>query len=367
MLTDQERQSWALQMLRQEWANINKHTFGRCLKPAVLNLHTGSSKLGYWDRRHGTISILNSLVMEQPWLKVVAVLKHEMLHQYIDEQMKLGDTPPHGKLFQTLSKQFNIEEYEEVGLAPKREVGSEDQQRSLILSKVQKLLSLAQSQEIHEAEAAMGRANALMLKWNLDQRDLNQKRQHAVRHLGQPGKVYLHLKMLACLLRDYFFVDVIWVQSLDPQRCRQGRVLEIIGRPENVDLAEYVYHFILNVGEKHWKNHRRNTGAGSRMNYLYGLICGFYDKCRLEREQFEENQTLVWRGESWLDEVMQRRHPRVRSMSKSKARLDQDSYNAGRQQGKSLVLRKGVKTEKNKKALKSEARLRIDKAPPPSK
>jgi hypothetical protein len=366
MITDQERQSWALHMLQQEWANINRNTFGRCLKPAVLNLHTGESKLGYWDRRHGTISLLSSLVMEQPWLKVVAVLKHEMLHQFIDEQMELGDTPPHGKLFQTLSKQFNIEEYEEVGLAPKGEGSTEEQQRSLILDKVQKLLSLAQSQEIHEAEAAMGRANALMLKWNLDQRDLDQKRQHAVRHLGRPGKVYLHLKMLACLLRDYFFVDVIWVQSLDPQRCRQGRVLEVIGRPENVDLAEYVYHFILNVGEQHWKNHRRNTGVGSRMNYLYGLICGFYDKCRLEREQSEQDRALIWSGEAWLDEVMRRRHPRVRSMSKSTARLDQGSYDAGRKQGQSLILRKGVKADKGKTGLNSGARLRIDKSASPS-
>jgi hypothetical protein len=345
---------------------INRDTFGGVLQAPVLHVHQGREKLGYWDRRHGVISLSAHLLKTEAWCRVIAVLKHEMLHQFIEEQMGMTDVPPHGELFQTLQRQFSIELFEDVGLKQEGEIDHQGQrerdERSQVLDKVQKLLSLAQSQEIHEAEAAMSKANALMLKWNLDQRELHQRRQHEIRHLGKPGKVFLHLKMLACLLRDFFFVDVIWVHSMDVERCKSGRVLEIIGRPENVALAEYVYHFMLNVGEQHWKRHRKDVGVGSRMNYIYGLIAGFHEKCKAEREKSEQDQALVWTGEAWLEEVMRRRHPRTRSMSKSKAQVDRGSFDAGKQQGKKLVLRKGVEHKSQRSALGKGQTWLIDKS-----
>ena len=331
----------ACQELLSEWSYLNQTIFGNSLKRVTVQLHSGKTRLGYWESAHQVISLSKELVFEDSWLRVKAVLKHEMLHQFCDQNMGLRHLPPHGEVFESMRKKFRLETYEEVGL---QAAGlSEQEGRNSILQKVQKLLSLAQSDQIHEAEAAMSKANALMLKWNLQQRDLHQHRKVEIRHVGKPSKIFLHLKMIATLLRDYFFVDVIWVYSFDVHVAKRVRSLEIIGRPENVELAEYVYHYLLNIGESHWKMHRKKTGGGHRMNFLYGLVVGFYDKCKNDRDEQESSaHGLIWRGEAWIEELMAQRHPRMRTMAASQASLDSQSFNAGHSQGEKLILRKGV-------------------------
>lgn len=319
--------------LASAWNQFNRTIFGRSLSAPGFELHSGRSKLGSWDRTTRTISLSEELVFGETWLKTLAVLKHEMLHQFIDESMGGSPDGPHGSMFRALRQRFGIEEYEEVAL------GSSDEASRGIMAKVQKLLALAQSEEVHEAEAAMAKANALMLKWNIDHRGLERERQ--VRHLGRPTRIYLHLKMLGTLLRDFFFVEAIWVESYDPLNAKRGRVLEVMGRPENVEMAEYVFHYLLNVGEMHWKEHRREQGGGKRANYLFGLISGFYDKCRGERHH-QEQEGLIWTGEAWLEAFLKERHPRTRTVRSSGSRIDAGSYEAGRKKGSSMVIHRGV-------------------------
>lgn len=331
----------ALQELKSSWARINREVFGRSLKTPQLSTHRAESKLGHWDGRLRVISLSEKLLRDEPWIRIEAVLKHEMLHQFVHETMGGSNLPPHGKMFQDLRRKFGIEEYEEVGLQP-RDDGPEE---APILSKVRKLLALAQSDEIHEAEAAVSKANALILKWNLDQTDLREKRNHEVRHLGRPGRMLLHLKMIGTLIRDFFFVETIWVMTYDVQKKKHGRVLEIMGLPENVELAAYAYDFILNIGELQFRQHKKERGRGNRHNYLYGLVCGFYEKCQTERESQAE-KGLIWTGESWLNELMRKRHPRTRAVSSSRSNLDYDSFQAGKKDGQKLILKKGVSGKK---------------------
>jgi hypothetical protein len=78
------------------------------------------------------------------------------------------------------------------------------------------------------------------------------------------------------------------------------------------------------------------------MNFLYGMILGFYEKCERGREDLNQNSGLVWKGEPWLQELMKKRHPRTRRTTTSSAVLDERSYLAGKSHGEKLVLRKGV-------------------------
>ena len=38
------------------------------------------------------------------------------------------------------------------------------------------------------------------------------------------------------------------------------RHMEIFGKPENLDLAEYVFHFLYNQGEIHWEKFKKEVG-----------------------------------------------------------------------------------------------------------
>ena len=171
--------------------------------------------------------------------------------------MGAGDVPPHGKMFQHMQRKLGIEEYETVGLNNKRGAGD-----SALIEKIRKLLNLAQSDQLHEAQNAMNMANHLMKKWNIEQIQLKEKKHYHLRELGEPGRVLLVHKMLSAILRDFFFVETIWVQSYHVKKMKWGRVLEVSGLKENVEMAEYVYHYLLNLSEVLWKCHKRRTQRG---------------------------------------------------------------------------------------------------------
>ena len=54
--------------------------------------------------------------------------------------------------------------------------------------------------------------------------------------------------ILAGILSDHFFVEVIWVPVWRPLDGKRGSVLEVCGSPANLELAEYVHAFVNHTG-----------------------------------------------------------------------------------------------------------------------
>lgn len=340
----------ALKTLSLQWEAFNREIFGRSLKKPGFQCHRGRSRLGFWDGRQRFISISEDVLSGEPWYRTLAVLKHEMLHQFVEENMGAKQVPPHGELFQSMRKKFSIEEFEDVGLSHDQS----ENEHSAIIEKIRKLFRLAESEALGEAQNAMKMANQLMLKWNIEQNQLHERRAYQVRQLGKPGRIMLVHKMLSAILRDFFFVETIWVQSYDVRRDKWGRVLEISGQRENVELAEYVYHYLLNLSGQLWKKHN-STNKGHRGNFLYGIMLGFYEKLEEEAQATQgEDQALVWHGDPWLREFFEQRHPRRGQLQSSKMSLDSDSLKAGKNQGRNIVINKGIKTQTDQKHLKSK-------------
>jgi hypothetical protein len=340
----------AIKTLALQWDVFNREIFGRSLKRPGFQLHSGRSRLGFWDAKKRLISISEDILNEEPWYRTLAVLKHEMLHQFIEESMGAQQVPPHGELFQSMRKKFSIEEFEDIGLS----TGQYEDKHSAIIEKIRKLLRLAESEALGEAQNAMKMANQLMLKWNIEQNQLQERRAYQVRQLGKPGRIMLVHKMLSAIVRDFFFVETIWVQSYDVKKDKWGRVLEITGQKENVELAEYVYHYLLNLSEQLWEKHK-SSNKGHRGNFLYGIMLGFYEKLEEEvRTDQVEDQALVWHGDPWLREFFEKRHPRRGQLQSSKMSLDSESLKAGKSQGRNIVINKGIKTNTGQKALENK-------------
>ena len=348
----QDYENAALKTISFQWEEYNRSIFGKSLRRPSFQFHEGRSRLGYWNLKHRVISLSRDILTSEPWYRIVAVLKHEMLHQFIEESMGADQVPPHGEIFQSMRKKFNIEEFEDVGLS--RADQNHKQTQSNILEKIRKLLSLAQSEELGEAQNAMKMANQLMLKWNIEQNQLKEQRAYHIRQLGKPGRIMLVHKMLSAIIRDFFFVETIWVHSYDIAKQKWGRVLEITGQKENAELSEYVYHYLLNLSEQLWKIHRK-TNKAHRGNFLYGIMLGFYEKLQSENDiQTNNHQALVWHGDPWLREYFENRHPRRGSLQSSKMSLHTDSLKAGKAQGKNIVINKGIDGRSQRNSLENK-------------
>jgi hypothetical protein len=325
--------------LLREWYYANTHRFDGLLRPPLLEVVPLGRRLGAWDGRSGTLSLDRDMVLGQPWGVVIGVLLHEMAHQYCDRHLGMP-AEQHGATFRQVCLDRGIDP-SAAGL-PSEAAGEAE---PAVLRRIQKLLALAESPELHEAEAAMAMAQRLMREYNVQIVNEDRARRFSTRQVG-PGMVRmpLYMKLLGSLLSEHFFVYVILVTGLDMRKEGQEvRSLEVTGTPENLDMATYVYDFMIHTGERLWQELRRSRGLKGeleRQRFFAGLVSGFAEKLRLERVRVEETG-LVWVADPRLNDWVDRRYPHRRS-SRSTGAARTEAYDAGRAAGKDLVLNRPI-------------------------
>jgi hypothetical protein len=323
-----------LREIARDYADINWAYFGNRLQPAPLSLSEDRSRLGCFVPEPRRIELSRELVLNQPWGVVVEVLKHEMAHQFVHEVLGHHDESSHGPSFQRTCERLGIDP-RATGLP------CENPRRSPILDRIKKLLALATSPNQHEAETAMRMAHRLMLRHNLEHVSSDAVAgSYGYRHLGRcTGRVLESDRLLAGLLGEFFFVQPIWVSVFRVADQKRVSMLEITGRPENLEMAEYVHGFLQHAAESLWREHKRAHGIQrnvDRRPFLAGVMRGFADKLRDERKS-ERASGIVWVGDPLADQYFRRRHPRIRSTSHGNS-VGSDAGRHGRAAGREIVL-----------------------------
>jgi hypothetical protein len=328
--------------MQQVYDELNRSLFKNRLQRALLMFVEGGQRLGQWCSESRRIELGRQLLLDQGWGALVEVLKHEMAHQYVEEVLGVADEGPHGSAFRRVCQERGIDA-KAAGLPRPGTVDDEQQQ---ILGRIAKLLKLAESSNIHEAETAMSVAQRLMLKYNLEHAMEPASRGYRVVHLGSPtGRVGESDRLLAALLSEHFFVEVIWVPVWRPLEGKRGSVLEVCGTEENVELARYAHAFLADTANRLWDQYRRERelrGNAERREFIAGVIAGFRDKLAREKRR-QQKEGLVWVGDAELLHFMKRRHPHVRWLHAA-ARRRPESFTHGREAGKHIVLHRPVKS-----------------------
>jgi len=230
---------WAL------WVLDSSHK--ELMRKPLFSLGNMKNKLGEWSREKREICLSRNLVLNHPWDAVVEVLLHEMAHQFADEVLGASDEPPHGPTFQRACHLLRAnpkasDKYEPLDERILRESSkSEDR----IMQRVKKLMALAQSQNQHEAEAAMAKAHLLIGKYNVDLLAHEENRNFVSVFVGKPALRHFREEYaLSRLLTDFYFVHGIWMPAYVMDKGKMGSVLEISGTIQNIKIAHYVYDFV---------------------------------------------------------------------------------------------------------------------------
>ena len=329
----------ALRAVRRTYDDLNGTLFGWKLRAPSIELADAESRLGRWNGPVRTIEISRKLMTDHGWGVLVEVLKHEMAHQFVDEVLRVHDEPDHGPAYQKVCAERGIDG-RAAGL-PLAPGGAEEEQ---VLSRIQKLLALAESKNEHEAQAAASAAQRLMLKYNIESVLRGGAHAYGYKHLGKPsGRIGASPRLLASILSDFYFVEVIWVPVWRPLEGKRGSVLEVCGTRHNLELAEYVYAFLTQTAERLWREYKKKEGVGAAHNheaYLAGVMAGFRDRLERERER-SKSEGLVWVGDGELHDFYRARHPSIR-WTRIAARRVGDAYTRGREAGRGIVLHRGV-------------------------
>jgi len=346
----QERAFLERALLREvasTWEELAARHFPNALHAPVFAFADGAVRLGCWNRLHRTISLSRQLVFEQPWSAVREVLKHEIAHQYVDEALRIHDETAHGPAFTRICRAHAFD-----AAAAGLPAGGDGQadQRPPLLRRIMRLLALADSPNLHEAEAAMNEARRLMLVHNIDAAATISSGGYHVRHVG-PVKARrdTSARILAGILSRHFFVSAIWVPSYVPLEARRGSTLELCGTSANLDVAEYVHGFLTETAQRLWRDHKHAGAIRSdrdRRSFLAGVMAGFQEKLGEGARESQARgivQGLVLQADAEREAHLRRRYPRTRR-STSRAMLQPHAYQSGREAGRRVDLHRPVTT-----------------------
>ncbi len=354
-INDKIKTAW-IRQLNVDWKTVNFNSFNNAMRPPSYEISHSGEAMGRWlGGCHRRLSISVNLIKTHSWDCVQEVLCHEMAHQYVEEVLGIRDEVPHGEAFKRVCREKgfdptatgNVQNW----LEKRKNRFTATPENHQILDKVHKLLALAQSPNENEAQTAMTKAHELLLRHNLSLLDTQTKWNYIHKQIGEIGRRDPAKSIIGSILCKFFFVEAIWTFAYDQHSNRRGRILEIYGTPENVEMAEYVYHYLQNISELLWQEYKEKgniDGNRHRRTFIYGLLNGFYHKLD-SKSQENASQKLVWKGDPRLKEFYHQRNPRRTCASSLYSKTCQDAYNSGVSQGKKLVIHKGIRESSNGK------------------
>lgn len=260
-------------------------------------------KWGSWNPSKRRITLSAKLLRNFEWEAVEYVLKHEVAHQIVSEIFEMDCAGvSHGEAWK---RACNM-----VGIDPERCSSYQflskfkGTEGSPMVSKVRKIIIKANdsgaTEEEEEAEIFMQKAREIMLRHDIEMRDVTGKDKVFV---SRPfGKLYKrfpsYLWTLGSLLQEHY--NIKHIRTYGPNSTKR---LELFGEPDNLDIAEYVGHAILNQAdilyERYKKEHKRKRDCGeldwhekyhklSKKAFMEGLLEGYSDKLRRDKEKAEK-------------------------------------------------------------------------------
>lgn len=324
-----------------------KRILGEPLNAPVFRFNHSRTQLGSWNAAEKILTISYYLLDNYEWDVVSYVLRHEMAHMIVSEVWgDIGDNGrAHGELF---AKACDILEISaERVFDPSRDFADKEK----LVSRVQKLFALGESNFKEEADLAVKKAYELMAKHNISAMNMaDLERKFVARPVGE---IYLrvpyYIKRLAGLVKKNYFVECILSNHL--ANGKYYTFVEFFGEPHNVDVAEYVYHFLLLEGERQWSSFRRcvDTRRYTKSAFLEGFYAGFAESLNKERVSVmsvvdPENTLPIGIQDPLLKEKYRSHYP-LTQKTRSKSTTTKQGKMAGFERGRAVKIRQGVTSD----------------------
>lgn len=350
--------AWLSQLTR-EYHDIC-YQYGVRLRLPVLTLNGGTKQMGCWSASDRRLCLSEILIRRHPWSVTLQVLKHEMAHQMCSE-LHNQDDAGHGPLFQACCQRLGLDpSFQRAsgdlaeGIAVMDTASTATEQGRQIIAKIRKLLALGGSDNEHEAALAVQRACELLDRHRLDFDGLAKDQELIHRTIDTGGRTLpVHRKSICAILEASFEVRVICAALYDPLADCSFKTIELLGREEDVAIAEHCYHFLEIRLQTLWEHNRRKYAGNGRIvkkSYYLGLLAGFRET--LERAPQPVHQPARQptpaaglpeiRRQQRLEAFVATRFPRLRRMRGQASSMDRDAYHEALAAGREIVLHRPV-------------------------
>ncbi|MDN3509108.1 MAG: DUF2786 domain-containing protein [Candidatus Neptunochlamydia sp.] len=298
---------------------------GRISYPLQFVVFDHPSNLGHFIPSLYEIGI-NKLYLLESEEEVKNLLRHELAHYitYIEHGEVIAS---HGKEFKAICKRYGWPSVISKAHIPIDKALKNKQ----IVDKVRKLLSLSASPQPEEAKQATLKAKELLSKYNLEITAMDDETA-VIRTLEKKRSSIIKIQAIAAILHTFFVYPVI----------NHGKgilYLEIIGDRVNVEVAEYVAHFLDKHFETLWNEGRKKDpllkGVAAKNAFFRGLATGY------QHQEKPDSKALV-RIEKELIKRVETFYPHL-ATSKQNPIYSERATKIGEHFGEKLKIREGIK------------------------
>jgi hypothetical protein len=316
--------------------------------PISIVCFEGDSLWGYFDPQFYQIGINSRLVGTIKDCVLRDLLRHELAH-YLTYIYFRYATSSHGDEFKHICNQYNWpHEVSKASADLPSIIKIGDVKSEAVIEKVKKLLSLANSDNQHEAELATIKANQLILKYHIEKADLEDSNEFCVSALMESSKKN-SLMIAIYEILTHFLVKPLLFYGKGCVR------LEAAGDRAQIDLAHYITDFLTIELERLWKIESKSQnlkGLRAKNSFYVGIAKGFSEKLQKSRQSYaaSEARQLV-KIEHELQHSFTKYLGNL-STSISTKMLDTKALESGKTRGRDLSIRSGIKSNSSVLLLK---------------
>lgn len=218
-----------------------------------------------------------------------------------------------------------------------------------LLNKIRKLLSLATSDNEHEAKLAATRVNELLIRNNISMDAVKEQQEFNKTILDENyGRLSTEDIFINSILCKYFFVSIIngWK---DKAFSKKDKVTYILGEPTNIQIAGYTRQFLKIKFKDLFADYRKSTGCelSDRKTYYLGLyrgLCEQLEACRVKvvQEDSETNIRALIVVNKKLDSYVSIEFPRLKYSSTKVPVRNSSVLDDGVDDGKKIRINRGI-------------------------
>jgi len=308
--------------------------------PFSLVVFENPKLLGYFEADKYRIGLNKRLIFNAKETVIKNIIRHEMAHfmAFIEHKKEIL---PHGIEFREICQRYGWDESVSSATADveiENNLVEGETEREKILVRIKKLLALSSSNNVHEAEQATLRANQLLLDYNLKNVAPDSDKEYCAL------SVILMKRASPLLTAIYHILETFGVRVV-LNRSSDGAGLDLIGDRVNVELAEYMAHYLLRELPLLFKK-TGLKGAVAKNSFYTGVASGLKNKSNKAKDEIIKNHgpALVALNhlEKNLDITFDFFYPRIRRTG-SNAQMDIDALEIGVAAGKNLSWRAPLK------------------------
>jgi len=291
------------------------------------------SRLGYFQVEFCEIGI-NKVFLFENNEKLCDLLRHELAH-YLTFIEYGPHATHHGREFHSVCRRYGWGSEIPLAAIPIEKM----EQHEKLLNRVRKLLSLAQSHHRGEAEAATLKAQKLLIKHNLNV----SKSDHStyLLRIFPQKRCSAKLHAISSILRTFLVYPVFSYTA-------EGVHLELLGEKIDVEIAEYVAHFLDQKFETLWEQAKREQpnlrGLAAKNSFFRGISQGYALKTQAR------SAALIERKESQLIATAHHIYSGL-SSKRSYYREHKAAAMLGEKRGKHLTIQEGIKMNNTTKLI----------------